>query len=46
VDINRAQEIIRVNIKMSVKDSLGYYKAWFDKGWRELLYQRKQVKLQ
>jgi hypothetical protein len=35
VDINRAWEIIRENIKISAKESLGYYElkkheSWFD----------------
>jgi hypothetical protein len=43
--------MIRMNIKMSVKESLGYYelkqlKPWFDKGCSKLLEQRKQDKLQ
>jgi hypothetical protein len=51
VDINRAWEIIREDIKISAKESLGYYelkkhKPWFDEGCSELLDQRKQAKLQ
>jgi hypothetical protein len=51
VDINRAWETIRENIKISAKVSLGYYelkkhKPWVDKGCSELLDQRKQAKLQ
>jgi hypothetical protein len=51
VEINRAWETIRENIKMSVKESLGYFefkkhKPWFDEGCSELLDQRKQAKLQ
>jgi hypothetical protein len=50
VDINKAWENIRENIKISAKESLGYelkkYKPWFDEGCSELLYQRKQTKLQ
>jgi hypothetical protein len=50
VDINRAWETIRENIKISAKASLGYelkkHKPWFDKGWSKLLDQRKQAKLQ
>jgi hypothetical protein len=43
--------ILIENIKISDKVSLGYYelkkhKPWFDKGLSELLYQRKQAKLQ
>jgi hypothetical protein len=50
-DINRAWETIRVNIKISAKESLGYYglkkhKPWFDEGCSELLDQRKRAKLQ
>jgi hypothetical protein len=37
VDINRSWETIRENIKISAKESLGYYelkkhKPWFDEG--------------
>jgi hypothetical protein len=44
-------ETIRENIKISAKESLGYYevkkhKPWFDEGCSELLDQRKQAKLQ
>jgi hypothetical protein len=51
VEINTIWEMIRENIKMSVKESLGYYelkqhKPWFDEGCSELLDQRKQAKLQ
>jgi hypothetical protein len=51
VDINRAWETIRENIKISAKANLGYYKLkkhkpWFDEGCPELLDQRKQDKLQ
>jgi hypothetical protein len=51
VDINRAWETIRENIKISAKEILGYYKLkqlkpWFDKGWSKLLDQRPQAKLQ
>jgi hypothetical protein len=50
VDINRAWEIIRENIKISAKESLGYHelkkhKPWFDEGCSEILDQKKQVKL-
>jgi hypothetical protein len=46
VDINRAWETIRQKIKISAKESLGYYKLkkckpWFDEGCSELLYERK-----
>jgi hypothetical protein len=51
VDISRAWETIRENIKISAKESLGYYelkkhKPWFYKGCSELLDQRKEAKLQ
>jgi hypothetical protein len=51
VDINRALGTIRENIKISPKESLGYYelkkhKPWFDEGCLELLDQRKQTRLQ
>ncbi|PNF32825.1 hypothetical protein B7P43_G04341 [Cryptotermes secundus] len=51
VDVNKAWETIRENIKMSAKESLGYYKPkkhkpWFDEGCTKLLDQRKQAKLQ
>jgi hypothetical protein len=51
VEINTIWETIRENIKISVKESLGYYelkqyKPWFDEGCSELLDQRKQAKLQ
>ncbi|PNF43544.1 hypothetical protein B7P43_G03931 [Cryptotermes secundus] len=51
VDINKAWETIRENIKMSAKESLGYYepkmhKPWFDEGCSKLLDQRKEDKLQ
>jgi hypothetical protein len=41
VDINRAWETMRENIKMSVKESLRYYelkkhKLWFDEGCSKL----------
>jgi hypothetical protein len=44
-------ETIRENIKISAKESLGYYemkqhKPWFDKGCSKLLDQRKKAKLQ
>jgi hypothetical protein len=46
VDINRASETIRENIKISAKESLGYYelkqhKPWFNEGCPKLLDQRK-----
>jgi hypothetical protein len=51
VDINRAWETIRENIKISAEKSLGYYefekdKPWLDKGCSKLLAQRRQAKLQ
>jgi tRNA(Ile)-lysidine synthase TilS/MesJ len=51
VDVNRAWEAIRENIKISAKEILGYYelkqqKPWFEEGCSKLLYQRKQAKLQ
>jgi hypothetical protein len=51
VDINRAWEIIRENIKISTKKSLCYcelkkHKIWFDEGCSKLLDQRKQAELQ
>jgi hypothetical protein len=50
MDINRAWETIRENIKNSAQASLGYYelkthKPWFDEGCPKLLDQRKQAKL-
>jgi hypothetical protein len=49
VEINIIWETIRENIKISAKESLGYYvlkKPWFDEGCSELLGQRKRAKLQ
>jgi hypothetical protein len=51
VEINSAWETIRENIKISAKESLGYYelrkhKPWFDEGCSKLVDQRKQAKLQ
>jgi hypothetical protein len=48
VEINTIWETIRENIKISVEESVGYYKLkqhkpWFDKGCSELLNQRKQL---
>jgi restriction endonuclease S subunit len=50
VDINSAWETTRENIKMSVRNSLGYFelkkhKPWFNEGCSKLLDQRKQAKL-
>jgi hypothetical protein len=41
VDVNKARETIRENIKISAKESLGYYevkknKPWFDEGCSKL----------
>jgi hypothetical protein len=49
--LNRAWETIRENIKISAKESLGYYELkkhepWFDEGCSELLDQRKQARSQ
>jgi hypothetical protein len=51
VEIDSAWETIRKNIKISAKESLGYYelkkyKPWFNEGCSQLLEQRKQAKLQ
>jgi hypothetical protein len=51
MEINSAWEMIRENIKISVKQSLGYielkkHKPWFDEGCSKLLDQGKQAKLQ
>jgi hypothetical protein len=51
VEINSAWETIRENIKISVKESLGYFEfkkhePWFDERCSKLLDQRKQTKLQ
>jgi hypothetical protein len=51
VAINRASATIRENIKISAKESLGYYefkthKPWFHIGCSKLSDQRKQAKLQ
>jgi hypothetical protein len=51
VEINGAWETIRENIKISAKDSLGYFdlnkhKTWFDEGCSKLLDQNKEAKLQ
>jgi hypothetical protein len=49
--MNRASENIRENIKISAKESLGYYelqqrKPWFNDECTKLIYRRKQAKLQ
>jgi hypothetical protein len=51
VDIHRSWETIRENLKISAKESLGYYelkkpKPWFDGGCSKLLDQKKQARLQ
>jgi hypothetical protein len=51
VKINNPWEIIRDNIDISAKDSLGYYelrkhKPWFNEGCSKLLDQRKEAKFQ
>jgi hypothetical protein len=51
VEINSAWEMIRENINISAKESLGYFevkkhKPWFDERCSKLLDQRKQPKLQ
>jgi hypothetical protein len=51
VEINSAWETIRENIKISAKESLGYFelkkhKPWFDEGCSKLLDQSKHAKLQ
>jgi hypothetical protein len=48
--INRAWETIRENIKISAKDTLGYYelkkhKSWLNERCSKLLDQRKQVNI-
>jgi hypothetical protein len=50
VEINSAWETIRGNIKISAKESLGYFefkehKPWFDEECSKLLDQRKEAKL-
>jgi hypothetical protein len=51
VEINIAWETIRENIKITAKESLGYFelkkhKPWFDEGCSRLLDRRKEAKLQ
>jgi hypothetical protein len=51
VEINSAWEMIRENIKISGKESLGYcelnkHKPWFDEAFSKLVDQRKRAKLQ
>jgi hypothetical protein len=48
IEINSAWETIRVNVKMSFKESLAYFelkkhKPWLDEGCSKLLDQRKQA---
>jgi hypothetical protein len=48
VEINSVWEMIRENIQISAKESLGYFelkkhKPWFDEGCSKLLDQRKQL---
>jgi hypothetical protein len=50
VNINSASETIRENIKISAKESQGYFDLrkhmpWFDEGSSDILDQRKQIKL-
>jgi hypothetical protein len=50
-DINRGWETIRENIRISVKQSIGFcesksYKPWFDEECLKLVDRRKQAKLQ
>jgi hypothetical protein len=50
VEINSAWEMIRENINISAKESLGYYelrkhKHWFNEGCSKLLDQRKEARL-
>jgi hypothetical protein len=51
VGINSPWEMIRENIKISAKESLGYcelkkHKPWFHQACSKLIDQRKQAKLQ
>jgi CRISPR/Cas system-associated protein Csx1 len=51
VEINSAWEAIRENIKMSAKESVGYFefkkpKTWLHEGCSKLCDQRKEAKLQ
>jgi hypothetical protein len=51
MEVNRVWETISENIKISAKESLGYFKLkkhkpWFNEGCSKLLDQRKQAKLQ
>jgi hypothetical protein len=51
VEMNSVWEMIRENIKISAKESLGYFKlkkhkSWFDEACSKLVDQREQAKLQ
>jgi hypothetical protein len=51
VEINSVWEMIRENINISAKESLGYcelkkHKPWFDQACSKLVDQRKRAKLQ
>jgi hypothetical protein len=51
VDVNKAWETIRENIRIFARENLVYYKAkknksWFDKGCSKLLDREKQATLQ
>jgi hypothetical protein len=51
LDVKRASESIKENIKISAKEGLCYYelkqhKPWFDEGCSEISDQRKHAKLQ
>jgi hypothetical protein len=51
VEINSAGEMIREDIKISTKESLGFcklekHKSWSHEGCSKLLVQRQQVQLQ
>jgi hypothetical protein len=51
MDNHSTWKTIRENIKISAKESLGYYELkkhmpWFNKGYSELIAQKKQAKSQ
>jgi hypothetical protein len=51
VEVNSAWETIRENIKISARESQGYFELkkhnpWFDEGCSKLLDQRKQAKME
>jgi hypothetical protein len=51
LDINGGWETVRENIRISVKENLGYcsfkqHKLWFDEEFTKLVDQTKQAKLQ